>query len=143
MCFSDYACTLCECLCVPGLRFSHLYGNRIKKTLHHGIPTHTRITRSHARLFSVFLLLGVSSGWIICTCVCGSVFFFFCQAQIFSLASFFHSSGEKWFYGSLHPEQDADQTDPSHLQQDQQVHFRIPEYRGCVRHWQLQRNKPR
>lgn len=69
----------------------------------------------------------------------------FCQSMVQN-APFSHLylplffSGEKWFHRSLHPEQDADQTDPTHLQQDQQVYLWLPEHRGRIRHWQLPRN---
>lgn len=60
------------------------------------------------------------------------------KSTIFSLLS-----GEKWFHRSFHPEQDADQTDSTHLQQDQQVYLWLPEYRGRIRYWQLPRDEPR
>lgn len=52
-------------------------------------------------------------------------------------------TGEEWLDGAIHPQQDADQADSSHLQQDQQVHVRFPEYRRCLWHRELPGNQPR
>lgn len=50
--------------------------------------------------------------------------------------------GEERLHRALHPQQDADQADPSHLQQDQQIHLRLPEHRGRLRNGHLPRDQP-
>ena len=52
-------------------------------------------------------------------------------------------SGEERLHRALHPQQDADQADSAHLQQDQQVHLRLPEHRGRLRDRELPGDQPR
>lgn len=52
-------------------------------------------------------------------------------------------AGEKWIHCSLHPEQNADQADSTHLQQNQQVHLWLSEHRRCLWHQQLPGDQPR
>lgn len=52
-------------------------------------------------------------------------------------------TGEERLDGAVHPQQDADQADSAHLQQDQQVHVRLPEHRRRLWHRELPGNQSR
>lgn len=52
-------------------------------------------------------------------------------------------TGEEWLHGAVHPQQDADQANSTYLQQDQQVHVRLPKHCWCLWHRELPGNQSR
>lgn len=52
-------------------------------------------------------------------------------------------TGAERLNSAVHPQQDADQANSTYLQQDQQVHVRLPEHRWCLRHRELPGNQSR